>query len=152
MSERDNETTGSFVTKTVTQPPIHIDCSNWVDTSKDEWTFGTFVVNKITLPPIHIDCSSWGREPTTWLEFTVAFQADADLAKVESATVDFIQAIQAMGPDLKLTYDASRTRVTDQGNVVVALVPQQPDAAQLKTVRDKVLKVLKVETCVLQGA
>lgn len=130
MPNRDDETEGRFVTRAVTRPAVEVDCSKWVDASAG-WTFGEFVTKSEIRPAVEVDCRDWAAEPAVWLELVVSFGAAADLAAVEALTLKLIRAAHEAAPELGLTYDTARSKVTD-GDVVIALTPNNPAGAEAR--------------------
>jgi hypothetical protein len=137
---------GRFVTTKSTREAVTVDCYDWVDTS-DGWTFGRFETDKVTREAITVDCSNWTFEPSVWLEIRVSFDVSTDPTAVEGATTKLVRALDQMAPELRLVYDAGRSRTTEDGDVVVAIVPRTPaDAdARLSQLLGRVRTALKAE-------
>lgn len=122
-------------------PANETDCSRWQsDIPDSEWSVGHFRPLTVSVPPM------------SWLEFTVEFQVDANLKAVERAVSAFVDQVSALEPALSLRYDASRSRVAEDGDLIVALVPQNPDEAKLAALGDKVAQLSYVKKFEKVGA
>ncbi len=125
MSDDEPYTTGNFEVRRRVLPPIHVDCSQWVDTSDGEWTFGNLEVRRRVLPPITVDCSEWGREAVTHLELLVTFDATADPDRLTEQTVAVVEGILTLAPPaLGLTYAGAEP--LPDGDVKVLLRTDRP--------------------------
>lgn len=110
-------------------PAVEIDCSGWeADIPADQWSEGRLENAAKALPAVVVDCSEWDRDPAVWLEVTVSFADDADVAALVALSKRLVEALQATAPDLGLVYDERLSRVAGE-DVVIALTPTTNPAA-----------------------
>ncbi len=125
----DCKSAGRFVTKKATGPALEVDCSGWVDASPADWRTGRFASHKSTGPAVEVNCSTWRAEPAVWLELIVSFEETTSPAKVIECANRMIQIAHELDPGLSLTYDFTRTRPVDNGDVVIVLTPTLQSSA-----------------------
>jgi hypothetical protein len=101
---------------------------------------GSFVTRKVTGPPVVVDCSDWGRPEASRLELIVDVPDDVDDKTVRKFTRRVVRLIADIDPELRLTYDADRTRA-EAGVVRVVLTPRTPVADAGKRIADVIALV-----------
>lgn len=100
------------------------DCSHWeADIPAEQWSTGELVNVARSVPPVVVECSTWNVAPAVWLELVVSFDDGTDVAGVEVLTTKLVQAAHDAAPELGLTYDPDRSRVSGE-DVIVALTPR----------------------------
>lgn len=109
-------------------PAVEVDCSRWPRNSAVPRSSGKLVRVAHAAPvPSLPQHDGVGATMSLRLEVVVGFSANLPPTQVWHEINRLMQAMSAAAPDLKLTYDALRSR-TENGDVVIALTPKDPKA------------------------
>jgi hypothetical protein len=115
--------------------PLVVDCGQWdSDIPAGAWSTGQFQTANRSLPAMACEMNASGMP---YLEINLRLDSDVLPERAFMLATEWITSVQRSVPDLALTYDPTHSR-SQNGMVVIALVPNTDDPARLERVAQTV--------------
>lgn len=115
--------------------PLVVDCGAWdSEIAAGAWSTGRFQTANRSLPAMTCEVNAPCRP---YLEINLRLDSDVRPERAFMLATEWITSVQQSVPDLALTYDPTHSR-SQNGMVVIALVPNTDDPARLERVAQTV--------------